>query len=189
MCGSHEVILTAGVSRGLERYDVFWRARLFREKGPPVITAPARSRLSHNTLVGAVIACLGLAAVAQGQARLTSYQPQGWSDRVVVSTSAESTLESAIDASPLRTTDTLYVNWAVINDGTTDIMTFFNSTLYVDGTVVYSSSFVPPLPPNCFTSVVNYSIGRLAAGGLTRSASSPTGPTRSRRRTSPIRFT
>ncbi|MGA2177942.1 MAG: hypothetical protein ABSH38_23590, partial [Verrucomicrobiota bacterium] len=45
---------------------------------------------------------------------LTPYAPSGWSDKIVVSKVTGTTT----DSSPLYTTDTLYVDWAVINNGT-----------------------------------------------------------------------
>src|SRR5437870_1707744 len=45
---------------------------------------------------------------------LMPYQPVGWSDKIVVS----NTTGTSIDNNPLKSTDTLYIDWAVINNGT-----------------------------------------------------------------------
>lgn len=68
-------------------------------------------------------------AQAQGTPNLTPYQPFGWSDKIVVSTQTG----THIDSNTLRTTDTLYVDWAVINSGSASIGTSFQITLYLDG--------------------------------------------------------
>src|SRR5438067_2432479 len=44
---------------------------------------------------------------------LTPYTPSGWSDKIVVSRSTGITS----DSSSLKTSDTLYVDWAVLNNG------------------------------------------------------------------------
>ena len=65
---------------------------------------------------------------------LTPYQPSGWSDKIVVSKVSGSTT----DSSPLYTTDTLYVDWAAINNGTEATSVVFYTDLYLDGTKIYS---------------------------------------------------
>ena len=44
---------------------------------------------------------------------LTPYQPSGWSDKIVVS----NVTGTNTDSDPLYTTDNLYVDWAVTNNG------------------------------------------------------------------------
>jgi Papain family cysteine protease/Carboxypeptidase regulatory-like domain/CARDB len=91
---------------------------------------------------------------------LTPYQPAGWSDKIVVTTSYSSTL----DASSLSSTNALYLDWAVINNGTAPTKTSFYTRLYVDG--VYRAQWYtsPPLNPNYYSRVIGYYLGRLSSG-------------------------
>jgi uncharacterized repeat protein (TIGR01451 family) len=90
---------------------------------------------------------------------LTPYQPQGWSDKIVVSNATGTTT----DSSPLYTTDTLYVDWAVVNNGPETMTARFYTTIYVDG-VEKLSWYCDALNPNWYTYVNDYSIGSLSAG-------------------------
>jgi subtilase family serine protease len=89
---------------------------------------------------------------------LTPYQPAGWSDKIVVSTGTG----TSTDSSPLIYTNTLYVDWAVINNGNSTASNFTTS-LYVDG-VFQTSWSTPALGSNTYTSALDYSIGSLSAG-------------------------
>lgn len=91
---------------------------------------------------------------------LTPYQPAGWSDRIVVSTVAG----TSTDAASLTTNDTVYIDWAVENNGNGATSAQFISRLYVDGTLRYSWSTDPPLDPGYYTGVTDYSLGQLSAG-------------------------
>lgn len=91
---------------------------------------------------------------------LTPYQPSGWSDKIVVSKVSGSTT----DSSPLYTIDTLYVNWAAINNGTEATSVVFYTDLYLDGTKMYSWYYNPPLNPNYYKYANDYLIGSLSAG-------------------------
>ncbi len=91
---------------------------------------------------------------------LTPYQPFGWSDKIVVS----KTTGTNTDSSPLYTTDTLYVDWAVINNGTAGTWSTFYTDLYVDGVLRQSWYTNAPLSPNWYAYVTDYSIGSLSAG-------------------------
>jgi hypothetical protein len=91
---------------------------------------------------------------------LTPYQPQDWSDKIVVSNTPEATT----DSSPLSPTDTLYVNFAVINNGEVPVSTAFYTTLYVDG-VERNSWYTESLDVNYYVYLQEgYSIGSLSAG-------------------------
>jgi len=90
---------------------------------------------------------------------LTPYQPEGWSDKIVVS----KTTGTNTDSSPLYTTDILYVDWAVINNGSVVTPTGFTVALYVDS--VLETIWSPaPLDVNYYVPVYDYSIGSLAVG-------------------------
>jgi len=90
---------------------------------------------------------------------LTPYQPSGWSDKIVVS----NTTGTHTDSSPLYPTDTLYVDWAVINNGAAATSMTFYTKLYVDG-VEKNTWSTNPLEVNYYTYVTDYSIGPLSAG-------------------------
>jgi len=91
---------------------------------------------------------------------LTPYQPSGWSDKIVVSKATGSTT----DSSPPYTTDTFYMGWAAINNGTDATSVVFYTDLYLDGTKIHSWYYNPPLNPNYYEHANDYSIGLLSAG-------------------------
>jgi uncharacterized protein YfaP (DUF2135 family) len=107
-------------------------------------------------------AALVLAGTSRGQPlpNLTPYQPPGWSDRIVVSKTAG----SKVDSGPLIPTDTLYVTWAVLNNGTAATGARFFSELSVDGVLKQSWFSDPPLNPNFYGYVEDYAIGSLPVG-------------------------
>ncbi|GEM_PF-2975927 len=94
---------------------------------------------------------------------LTPYQPSGWSDEIVVSTSTGTNT----DTTPLYNTDDFYVDWAMINNGSADVSAFFYTYLYVDGG--YRTSWItnPPISPSIYYFVQDYNIGKLSAGSHT----------------------
>ncbi len=81
--------------------------------------------------------------VAASLPNLTPYQPSGWSDKIVVSTRTG----TRTDDSPLSPADVLYVDWAVINNGSVATGATFSVGLYVDGALRTSWSVNPPLIP------------------------------------------
>ncbi len=91
---------------------------------------------------------------------LTPYQPSGWSDKLVLSNQPG----TSTDAGPLCTTDTVYVDWAVVNNETASINTTFYCELYVDGNSVTSWWAPTPLDSGAWTYVLDYSIGSLTEG-------------------------
>jgi hypothetical protein len=68
------------------------------------------------------------------------------------------------DSTPIYTTDTLYVDWAAINNGTGATSATFYTKLYVDGVEKQSWYTPPPLNVNYSVNVIDYSIGTLSAG-------------------------
>jgi hypothetical protein len=112
-----------------------------------------------------------LPAAPSGSANLTPYQPFGWSDRIVVSRTDGTTF----DSSSLTTADSLYIDWAVTNNGNTWTETKFFLDLYVDG-VQRASWYSAPVLPNDYVFINDYSIGRLSPGSHTiRIVADPTG--------------
>ncbi|HEX7312943.1 MAG TPA: glycoside hydrolase domain-containing protein [Pyrinomonadaceae bacterium] len=101
-----------------------------------------------------------ITVVSPGQPNLTPYQPSGWSDKIVVS----NVTGTGSDSSPLRTTDTIYVDWAAINNGAAATGATFYTKLYVDGVERTAWFTDPPLNVNNYIYVQDYSIGSLSAG-------------------------
>jgi uncharacterized repeat protein (TIGR02543 family) len=95
---------------------------------------------------------------------LTPYQPQGWSDKIVVTNKTGCTNSSCTDSSPLLPTDTLYVDWAVINQGPVATAVRFCNDLYVDGVEKGPWCSDPPINANTYIYLTNFSIGSLSAG-------------------------
>ena len=94
------------------------------------------------------------------QPNLVPYQPPGWSDKIVVST-----VTGTATNSPLITpTDTVYVNWAVINNGSAPTAARFYTDLYVDGSKRTSWYSDPPVATNAYVHVNDYSIGSFSLG-------------------------
>jgi hypothetical protein len=94
------------------------------------------------------------------QQNLSPYQPGGWSDKIVVSNITGSTT----DATTLFAADTLYLDWAVINNGSSDITTSFTTELYVDGVLRNSWTASPPTNANFYRSIPDYNLGSLSVG-------------------------
>ena len=93
------------------------------------------------------------------QPNVTPYQPTGWSDKIVVS----NVMRTNIDSVPLYNTDPLYVDWAVINNGTSSA-SGYSIQLYVDGALLNTWSSCPLLKANASWSIKDYSIGSLSIG-------------------------
>ena len=91
---------------------------------------------------------------------LTPYQPPGWSDKIVVTRQAG----SHTDSSPLYTNDSLYVDFAVVNNGTASTETGFSTAMYIDGVLLasYGPSF--SLAVGSYWNPGGISIGSLGAG-------------------------
>lgn len=92
------------------------------------------------------ICTLIFAVAANAQPYLTPYQPPGWSAPIVATTDPNSTT----DTSPLYTTNEIFVDWAVANEGSADATTTFYVDLYTNS--VYVTSWViPSLPASSYT--------------------------------------
>ena len=100
---------------------------------------------------------------AAPKANLTPYQRTGWSDKIVVARARDVN----IDSTDLLTTDTLYVGWAVVNNGVAATAVRNFTQIYLDGVAINSWYDDPPTDPDFYFSVRNYSIGSLPPGNHT----------------------
>jgi hypothetical protein len=57
----------------------------------------------------------------KAKVNLAPYQPSGWSDKIVITNPPNATSSSASDASSLMPTDTLYLNFVVLNNSAAKI--------------------------------------------------------------------
>ena len=101
------------------------------------------------------------AIAAQAQPYITPYQPGGWSDKIIVTTNPNST----IDTSPLYTTNEIYVDWSVINSGNAAATTAFDIDLYTNSVYLTSWSF-GGLPQGSYGYVADpgFDVGQFPAG-------------------------
>ena len=89
----------------------------------------------------------------------TSYIPINWSEQIVVST----VTGTSVDADVIHDTDTLYIDWAVLNNSDIMIDKTFWISLYVDGQIK-NWWFVTELQAHFYTSFEDYSIDTLSIG-------------------------
>jgi len=94
-----------------------------------------------------------------GSVNLVPYMPSGWDSPVVVSTGTGTHSNSTT----MRTTDTLYVDYAITNTGSSAISQSFQNNLYLDG-VLKRQGTSSGLPLGSYVDVEDYSIGSLTAG-------------------------
>lgn len=97
--------------------------------------------------------------LSEGPANLTPYLPAGWSDKIVVSTVAG----TSTDSPTLLSTDTLYVDMAVINIGAGATPAVWNNELYVDGVLKFTITGFT-LNPGIFGFWTDWNIGSLSPG-------------------------
>jgi CARDB len=84
--------------------------------------------IKNGLMVLTAVFAVAFTGSAVAQPNLTPYQPSGWSDKIVVSKVTGTTT----DSSGLQPGDTLYVDWAVVNFGSSPSGNF-TVALYVDG--------------------------------------------------------
>ncbi len=95
-----------------------------------------------------------------GPPNLRPYQPEGWTDLMVVSTRTGTNS----DARRLTTSDRLYVDFAVINDGGSAVDSSFRIDLFLDG-LLWDSFHAPAhLEPRTYRFQEDYLIRRLGPG-------------------------
>src|SRR5207247_23598 len=68
------------------------------------------------------------------------------------------------DSNPLTPADSLYVDWAVINNGSVATTTEFRTELYLDGALRFAWTNVSPLNVGSYVSMQDISIGLLSTG-------------------------
>ena len=90
---------------------------------------------------------------------LTTYKPPEWSDLIVIS----KTQGIYSDSSPLNEGDTLYLSWAVINNGKADITFPFSVAFYVDGNEINRWS-EDSLEVGYYTHVKDFKLSPLSVG-------------------------
>ena len=124
-----------------------------------------RTRPGLRAVAWTAAALLSLAAPGSypsqgGPANLKPHRPEGWSDAIVVSTRRGDHL----NARRLTSTDSLYVDFAVINAGGSPVRSPFRIDLYLDGALWDSFEAPAPLAPRAYRFREDYLIRRLAPG-------------------------
>jgi hypothetical protein len=95
-----------------------------------------------------------------GTSDLVPYKPNGWSAPVVVS----DTPGTQQDSPALKSTEPLYVSWAVLNAGDLSVTSRFYIDLLLDGSFAGRWVDNNSLDPNFFIDVTDFKIGPLAPG-------------------------
>ncbi|MCH8819603.1 MAG: S8 family serine peptidase, partial [Acidobacteria bacterium] len=98
--------------------------------------------------------------ITEGVPNLTPFQPSGWSDRIVVST----TTGSHTDSGTLSSTDSLFVDWAVWNNGTGSTDKRFITSLLLDDQEIQTWFTDPPHKPHFFVFIEDFELGALSPG-------------------------
>ncbi|MDB6017216.1 MAG: hypothetical protein JWR19_1705 [Pedosphaera sp.] len=89
-----------------------------------------KNGITFGLKAGVLLFSFMSAVTAMALPNLTPYKPTGWSDKIVVG----KTTGTINNPNPTFTTaDSVYINWAVINNGTTATGVGFDTDVYVDG--------------------------------------------------------
>ena len=126
-------------------------------------TMRGKAHLRTGTWLVAVLlalVCSGSYRSQNGSPNLKPFKPRGWSDVIVVSNRQGSNLNSR----RLAPSDILFVDFAVINGGSSTVTRPFRIDLLVDGQLWKSFDVPSPLDPQVFRFREDYPIGRLGAG-------------------------
>lgn len=97
-----------------------------------------------------------------GAADLTPYQPSGWSEKIVVSNKTGTNTNDT-----LYTTDTLYVDWSIVNSGAGGVTSAFTTSLYIDDAYAMGWTWggaPPAMNYGAYLSPTDYCLGTLKAG-------------------------
>ena len=127
----------------------------------PIMCGKAHLRI--GTWIAAVLlalVCSGSYRSQNGSPNLKPYKPRGWSDVIVVSNRQGDNLNSG----RLAPSDIIYVDFAVINSGSSPVTRPFRIELFVDGRLWKSFDAPSPLDPQVFRFREDYPIGRLGVG-------------------------
>ncbi len=102
-------------------------------------------------------------SVLEAVPNLTSYRPAGWSAPVVISKRTGTNQNSH----PFEAEDTVFVDWAVINNGNGPTNQTYNVTLLLNEQIVAAWPLEPPHQSNFFRFVEDFSLGQLEPGNYT----------------------
>lgn len=94
---------------------------------------------------------------------LAPYQPSGWADKIVVSKAPGNNT----NCPGLTATNTLYLDFAVVNAGTAGVSNRFLVSLFVDGVSNRSWFVDPPLAAGFFVGLQDHPLEALAPGSHT----------------------
>ncbi len=99
------------------------------------------------------------------QSELTPYKPSTWDDKIVIST----VKETRTDAHEITPLDTIYVDWAYINQGESDTVSNYSTRLLLDGVEIasWNRNSTNPLKVNYYSYVTDKEIAPLSAGNHT----------------------
>ncbi len=125
-------------------------------------TFPLTETTTSVVRIGAVGNAGGADAAAAGASsrpNLVPFKPSGWNDKIVVSSEP-----GTHSGSPLSPDDAIFVDWAVLNSGARATTATFYVKLFVDGALRFTWNFEPPLEPNDYAYVEDFSIGQLGVG-------------------------
>ncbi len=103
---------------------------------PPPRLTPFFARLPLAMAV--ILSCLS-GSIALALPNVTPYKPSGWSDKLILATSTCKTQ----DSSSFTTSDTIYMSYALINDGGSAASSGFKNRILVDGQEI---GFVDTVP-------------------------------------------
>ena len=106
------------------------------------------------------LVCSGSYRSQNGSPNLRPHKPRGWSDVIVVSNRQGDNLNTR----RLAPSDIIFVDFAVINSGSTPVTRPFRIDLFVDGQLWKSFDAPSPLNPQVFRFREDYPIGRLGVG-------------------------
>ena len=112
-----------------------------------------------QTWTVAILLVLGFPVLHRSQSEspnLKPFQPEGWSDALVIS--------DRLGNEALQASDRLYVDFAVINSGGSPVTVPFRIDLFVDDRLRESFDVFPPLDPQVYRFLEDYPIGRLDVG-------------------------
>jgi Ca2+-binding RTX toxin-like protein len=94
---------------------------------------------------------------------LTPYKPSSWDDKIVISTQ----VGTNTNATQITIADTLYIDWAALNQGTQATVNQFYTRLSLNGNALQSWYSNLPVNPNFYSYVQDYTVAPLTAGTYT----------------------